>query len=135
MLRGRFTRAAAGDAEVEWCNRRVLARIHRLTIGSLRREIEPVSTADFVRFLYRWQHLAPGAQMHGADGLLQVLKQLQGCEISGAALEREVIARRVASYDPELLDRLCLSGEVMWGRLSPHPAFESPASIRSAPAP
>ena len=134
VLRGRFTRAAAGDGEVEWCNRRVLARIHRLTIGSLRREIEPVSTADFVRFLHRWQHLAPGTQMHGADGLLQVLRQLQGCEISGAALEREVVARRVASYDPELLDRLCLSGEVMWGRLSPHPAFESPAAVRSAPA-
>ncbi len=136
ILRGRFT-PAAGDGEgkeVEWCNRRVLARIHRLTIGSLRREIEPVSTADFVRFLLRWQHLAPGTQLHGADGLLQILKQLQGWEISGAALEREVIARRVASYDPELLDRLCLSGEVMWGRLSPHPAFESPASIRSAPA-
>ena len=135
VLRGRFTRDAAGDAEGEWCNRRVLARIHRLTIGSLRREIEPVSTADFVRFLHRWQHLAPGTQLHGADGLLQVLKQLQGCEISGAALEREVIARRVASYDPELLDRLCLSGEVMWGRLSPHPAFESPAAVRSAPTP
>ena len=137
ILRGRFTPAAAGDGdgkEVEWCNRRVLARIHRLTIGSLRREIEPVSTADFVRFLLRWQHLAPGTQMHGADGLLQILKQLQGWEISGAALEREVVARRVASYDPELLDRLCLSGEVMWGRLSPHPAFESPASIRSAAA-
>ena len=138
VLRGRFTAAATGDGggtEVEWCNRRVLARIHRLTIGSLRREIEPVSTADFVRFLLRWQHLAPGTKLHGADGLLQVLKQLQGWEISGAALEREVIARRVASYDPELLDRLCLSGEVMWGRLSPHPAFESPASIRSAAAP
>ena len=136
ILRGRFTAAAGnGDGkEVEWCNRRVLARIHRLTIGSLRREIEPVSTADFVRFLLRWQHLAPGTQLHGADGLLQILKQLQGWEISGAALEREVVARRVASYDPELLDRLCLSGEVMWGRLSPHPAFESPASIRSAAA-
>ena len=135
VLRGRFTGTATGDGEVEWCNRRVLARIHRLTIGSLRREIEPVSTADFIRFLHRWQHLAPGTQMHGADGLLQVLRQLQGWEISGAALEREVVARRVASYDPELLDRLCLSGEVMWGRLSPHPAFESPASIRSSPAP
>ncbi len=137
VLRGRFIGAGTTDgsaAEVEWCNRRVLARIHRLTIGSLRREIEPVSTADFVRFLLRWQHLAPGTQMHGADGLLQILKQLQGWEISGAALEREVVARRVASYDPELLDRLCLSGEVMWGRLSPHPAFESPASIRSAAA-
>ena len=137
ILRGRFTPGAAGEGdgkEVEWCNRRVLARIHRLTIGSLRREIEPVSTADFVRFLLRWQHLAPGTQLHGADGLLQILKQLQGWEISGAALEREVVARRVASYDPELLDRLCLSGEVMWGRLSPHPAFESPASIRPAAA-
>ena len=136
VLRGRFTAAATrdGGTEIEWCNRRVLARIHRLTIGSLRREIEPVSTADFVRFLLRWQHLAPGTQMHGADGLLQVLRQLQGWEISGAALEREVVARRVASYDPELLDRLCLSGEVMWGRLSPHPAFESPASIGSSPA-
>ena len=132
VLRGRFTsRGAPGgdDAGVEWCNRRVLARIHRLTLGRLRRQIEPVSSADFVRFLHRWQHLAPGTTLHGTDGLLQILRQLQGYEISGASLEREVLARRVSRYDPELLDRLCLSGEVMWGRLSPHPAFESPTSI------
>ena len=132
VLRGRFTsRGAPGgdDAGVEWCNRRVLARIHRLTLGRLRRQIEPVSSADFVRFLHRWQHLAPGTTLHGTDGLLQILRQLQGYEISGASLEREVLARRVSRYDPELLDRLCLSGEVMWGRLSPHPAFESPPSI------
>ena len=132
VLRGRFTsRSAPGgdDAGVEWCNRRVLARIHRLTLGRLRRQIEPVSSADFVRFLHRWQHLAPGTTLHGTDGLLQILRQLQGYEISGASLEREVLARRVSRYDPELLDRLCLSGEVMWGRLSPHPAFESPPSI------
>ena len=133
VLRGRFTTAigAGGpdDAGVEWCNRRVLARIHRLTLGRLRREIEPVSSADLVRFLHRWQHLAPGTTLHGTDGLLQILRQLQGYEISGASLEREVLARRVSRYDPEMLDRLCLSGEVMWGRLSPHPAFESPASI------
>ena len=132
VLRGRFTsRGAPGGAAagVEWCNRRVLARIHRLTVGRLRREIEPVSSADFVRFLHRWQHLAPGTTLHGTDGLLQILRQLQGYEISGASLEREVLARRVSRYDPELLDRLCLSGEVMWGRLSPHPAFESPTSI------
>ena len=136
VLRGRFTPTGVADddaAGVEWCNRRVLARIHRLTLGRLRREIEPVSSADFVRFLQRWQHLAPGTVLHGTDGLLQILKQLQGYEMSGASLERDVLARRVSRYDPEMLDRLCLSGEVMWGRLSPHPAFESPARLAARP--
>ena len=127
VLRGQFSPDGAGG-ETEWCNRRVLARIHRLTLGRLRREIEPASAADFVRFLARWQHVAPGTQLHGAAGLLQVLRQLQGYETSAAAWEPDVLARRVAGYDPELLDRLCLSGDVMWGRLSPHPAFEAGAS-------
>ncbi|MCC6862527.1 MAG: DEAD/DEAH box helicase, partial [Bryobacterales bacterium] len=121
VLRGQF-RPAAG--ETEWANRRLLARIHRLTLGRLRNEIEPVSTADFLRFLAKWQHAAPGTQLHGVDGTLQVIRQLQGCEIAAAAWEPEVLAQRVARYNPEFLDRLCLSGEVMWGRLSPHPAFE-----------
>ncbi len=123
ILRGKFT-AVPAAGETEWCHRRLLARIHRLTIGRLRREIEPVTTADFVRFLHRWQHLAPGTQLHGADGVLHVIRQLQGLEISAAAWEAEVLPSRVARYNPELLDQLCLSGEVMWGRLSPHPAFE-----------
>ena len=127
VLRGQFSPGGAGG-ETEWCNRRVLARIHRLTLGRLRREIEPVTAADFVRFLARWQHVAPGTQLHGAAGLLQVLRQLQGYETSAAAWEPDVLARRVADYDPELLDRHCLSGDVMWGRLSPHPAFEAGAS-------
>ena len=121
VLRGRFT----GGPELEWCNRRVLARIHRMTLGRLRREIEPVTTADFLRFLARWQHVSQGSQLHGADGLLQIVRQLQGYEISAAAWESEILPRRIARYTPELLDRLCLSGEVMWGRLSPHPAFDS----------
>jgi ATP-dependent Lhr-like helicase len=124
ILRGRFTPGAPAD-EPEWCHRRLLARIHRLTIGRLRREIEPVTTADFVRFLHRWQHLAPGAQLHGADGVLHVVRQLQGYEISAAAWEAEILPSRVAHYSPEFLDQLCLSGEVMWGRLSPHPAFDN----------
>ena len=126
ILRGRFT--AAGRAEhsaIEWCNRRVLARIHRLTLGRLRREIEPVTSGDLVRFLARWQHVAPGTQLHGASGLLQIVKQLQGYEISASAWEPGVLARRVKDYDPEMLDHLCLSGDVMWGRLSPHPAFDA----------
>ena len=124
VLRGKFTPASKmPDSEIEWCNRRLLARIHRMTLGKLRKEIEPVSSADFVRFLFTWQHLAPGTQLHGVDGTLQVLKQLQGYEISAAAWESEVLRRRVARYTPELLDTLCLSGEVMWGRLSPHPSL------------
>ena len=125
VLRGRFTAAArAGGAETEWCNRRVLARIHRLTLGRLRREIEPVTSGDLVRFLARWQRMADGTKLHGASGLLQVIQQLQGCEVSAAAWERDVLGARMAKYDPEMLDQLCLSGEVMWGRLSPHPAFD-----------
>ena len=131
ILRGRFTPDSASD-DVEWSNRRVLARIHRLTIGRLRREIEPVSAADFIRFLFRWQHLAPGSQLHGLDGALHVIRQLQGYEISAAAWESQILPRRIARYSPDLLDQLCLSGEVTWGRLSPHPAFdrEDPGRVR-----
>ncbi|HUP02579.1 MAG TPA: DEAD/DEAH box helicase [Bryobacteraceae bacterium] len=126
ILRGRFSPAgsAAPAEETEWCHRRLLARIHRLTIGRLRREIEPVTTSAFYAFLRRWQHLAEGGQLHGADGALQIVKQLQGCEFPAAAWEGEVLPRRVARYKPEYLDQICLSGEVCWGRLSPHPAFE-----------
>ncbi len=126
ILRGSFT-ARPADAlphEVEWCHRRLLARIHRLTIGRLRREIEPVTTAEFMAFLNRWQHLTPGNQLHGVDGTLQIVKQLQGSEFPAAAWESEVLPQRVAHYQPEYLDQLCLSGEVSWGRLSPHPAFD-----------
>jgi ATP-dependent Lhr-like helicase len=122
ILRGQFTSASS---ETEWCHRRLLARIHRMTIGRLRREIEPVTTTDFMRFLARWQHVSAGAQLHGADGVLQIVKQLQGYEISASAWESEILPRRIAKYTPDLLDQVCLSGEVMWGRVSPHPAFES----------
>ncbi|HMC58070.1 MAG TPA: hypothetical protein VKJ01_02645, partial [Candidatus Solibacter sp.] len=131
ILRGSFSGwQAAGcvefapHGETEWCHRRLLARIHQLTIGRLRREIEPVTTAEFYAFLNRWQHLAPGSQLHGVDGTLQIIRQLQGSEFGAAAWESEVLPRRVAHYKPEYLDQLCLAGEVTWGRLSPHPAFE-----------
>ena len=120
VLRGRFR---AGAAE-EWCNRRVLARIHRLTLGTLRREIEPVSTADYVRFLFRWQHVAPASRLHGIDGTLHVIRQLEGYEIPAAAWEATVLPARVAGYKREYLDQLCYAGDVMWGRLSPHPALD-----------
>jgi ATP-dependent Lhr-like helicase len=124
ILRGRFSGPQKAEGEIEWCHRRLLARIHRLTIGRLRREIEPVTTAEFFAFLNRWQHLCPGGQLHGLDGTLQIIRQLQGSEFGAAAWEAEILPSRVAQYKPEYLDQLCLSGEVSWGRLSPHPAFE-----------
>ena len=131
VLRGKFTgggSARAGapapqeSSEIEWCDRRLLARIHRLTVGMLRKQIEPVTAAQFMRWLMRWQHIAPGTQVAGERGTLEVLQQLQGFEIPANAWERQVLARRIADYDPKWLDQLCLTGAVGWGRLSPHPA-------------
>jgi ATP-dependent Lhr-like helicase len=116
VLRGRFTPGVAADA-TEWCERRLLSRIHRLTIGRLRREIEAVSPADFTRFLLRWQHVAPGTQLHRREGLLQVIGQLQGLELPAPAWERDILPARIALYNPDDLEALCLSGEVAWGRL------------------
>ena len=113
----------ARDGEKEWCNRRILARIHRLTLGKLRREIEPVTAAQFHQFLFRWQHAAPGTELHGSDGLLQIIKQLAGCEIAAPAWESDIFLRRIVDYKPEYLDDLCLSGEVAWARLSAHPGL------------
>ena len=123
VLRGRFTRPSS-DGEMEWCNRRVLARIHRTTLGRLRREIEPVTALEFHHFLARWQHASKGAQLHGSNGLLEIVRQLQGYEIPAAAWEAQILPQRVAKYEPGLLDELCFSGEVMWARISPHPALE-----------
>jgi ATP-dependent helicase Lhr and Lhr-like helicase len=139
VLRGKFTEAAfeasallrsAGQVGapaptqdiVEWCDRRLLARIHRLTVATLRKQIEPVTRAQYMRWLLRWQHVAPGTQLSGERGLLEALRQLQGFEIPANAWERQVLARRVREYDPAELDQLCMTGAVGWGRLSPHPA-------------
>jgi ATP-dependent Lhr-like helicase len=123
-----IARVGAGDSparrhqETEWCERRLLARIHRLTVGTLRKQIQPVTPAQFMRWLMRWQHVVPGTQVAGERGTLEVLHQLQGFEIPANAWERQVLARRIADYDPKWLDQLCLTGAVGWGRLSPHPA-------------
>ena len=131
VLRGQFTGTAsrAGapaphqhEPELEWCERRLLARIHRLTVATLRKQIEPVTAAQFMRWLLRWQHVAAEAQVQGERATLDVLRQLQGFEIPANAWERQVLARRIANYDPKWLDQLCLTGAVGWGRLSPHPA-------------
>ncbi len=118
VLRGQFT----GAAPIEWCDRRLLARIHRLTLGTLRKEIQPVTRAQFMRWLLRWQHVAPGTQVVAERGVLEVIRQLQGFEAPANAWEPHILAPRVAGYDPQLLDQLCLTGAVGWGRLSPHPA-------------
>jgi ATP-dependent helicase Lhr and Lhr-like helicase len=129
ILRGRFRPidsrshpSPLQEPETEWCERRLLARIHRLTVATLRKQIAPVTASQFMIWLLRWQHLAPGTQVRGEHGTLEVIRQLQGFEIPASSWERFVLARRVSDYDPAHLDQLCLSGAVGWGRLSPHPA-------------
>jgi ATP-dependent helicase Lhr and Lhr-like helicase len=114
-LRGRFT---PGVAELEWCERRLLARIHRYTLDRLRQEIEPVTAADFMRFLLRWQRAAAEARAEGPEGLGAVLELLDGYEVPAGAWEADVLPVRLGDYDPLWLDGLCLSGEIAWGRLN-----------------
>jgi len=120
LLRGNFRAEYAG--EVEWCERRLLARIHRYTTESLRKQIKPVTRAQFMAWLLRWQHVATGNQMRGESGLLEVIKQLQGFELAANAWESDIFPARVHDYDLLMLDKLCMSGLVGWGRVSPHPS-------------
>ncbi|MGH7671756.1 MAG: DEAD/DEAH box helicase [Gemmatimonadales bacterium] len=114
-LRGRFSQGVAGT---EWCERRLLARIHRYTLDRLRKEIEPVAAADFLRFLFRWQRVGEGARAEGPEGLAAVLDLLDGFEVAAGAWESDVLPARLGEYDPLWLDGLCLSGEIAWGRLT-----------------
>src|SRR5881394_2983192 len=114
-LRGRFSSGVEGT---EWCERSLLARIHRYTLDRLRKEIEPVAAADFLRFLFKWQRLATGSRAEGPDGLAAVLDLLDGYELAAGAWESEVLPARLTDYDPLWLDGLCLSGEIAWGRLT-----------------
>ncbi|MBS1815342.1 MAG: DEAD/DEAH box helicase [Acidobacteria bacterium] len=123
-MRGIYEHPATEVAEeIEWCERRVLQRIHRLTLGNLRKQIEAVSPATFMRWLLRWQHLAPQTQLSGEEGVLEVLAQMEGFEAPAVEWERVLLPARVHNYDPRWLDNICLSGAVGWGRISPHPAW------------
>jgi ATP-dependent Lhr-like helicase len=121
VLRGSFT---PGSEATEWCSRRLLARINAYTLTRLRREIEPVSSADFVRFLLEWQHATPEHAVSGADGLSGLMASLEGFEAPAAAWEADILPTRVSDYDPAWLDALCLAGKLTWRRL--------PASIQRA---
>jgi len=114
-LRGRFTDP---DGPEEWCARRVLTRIHGYTRQRKRREVEPVTPRDFVRFLLRWQHVTPDTRREGSRGVLAVVEQLQGFELAAGAWEKAIFPARVTGYRREWLDEVCLDGGIAWGRLS-----------------
>jgi ATP-dependent Lhr-like helicase len=125
VIRGQFT---PDGSETEWCARRLLARIHSYTLNRLRQEIEPVSTADFMRYLLAWQKVAPDHQMEGPESVRAIIEQLEGFEAPAAAWEGELLPGRLVEYDPAWLDALCLSGEVVWARLTPPTASRAAAS-------
>ncbi len=129
VIRGKFS---PGATETEWCARRLLARIHSYTLNRLRQEIEPVTTADFIRFLLAWQKVAPDHQMEGPESVRAIIEQLEGFEAPAASWEGELLPGRLAEYDPAWLDALCLSGELVWARLTPPAALS--ASSRAAAA-
>jgi ATP-dependent Lhr-like helicase len=110
---------AGMPALLEWCSRRLLARIHRYTLNRLRKEIEPVSAADFMRFLFVWQKVAPEHKVEGASSVAAILDQLEGFEAPAGSWESEILPARIADYDPAWLDALCVSGRLTWLRLSP----------------
>lgn len=114
VMRGQFTPGVDGT---QWCERHLLARIHRYTVNRLRREIEPVEPRDFMRFLFEWQCVATGAQVTGPDALAGILAQLEGYEAPAAAWESEILPSRVAGYEISWLDDLCLAGRIVWTRL------------------
>ncbi|WP_413243488.1 DEAD/DEAH box helicase [Pseudomonas sp.] len=115
VLRGRFS---PDGLEEEWCERHLLARIHRYTVGRLRREIEPVERADFMRFLFDWQRVAPANRVRGAEALAGILGQLEGFQAAAGAWESEILPSRVSDYGINWLDDLCRSGRLVWCRLA-----------------
>ena len=131
-MSGSFT---PGTSEIEWCDRALLARIHRYTVKRLRQEIEPVSSQDFVRFLFRWQHVSPNERRQGPDALDAVIGQLQGFEAPAAAWEADLLPSRLDNYDFTWLDDLCLAGRAVWTRLTPSAGTTAgnPGPIRATP--
>ncbi|MFO1519050.1 MAG: hypothetical protein U1F57_05240 [bacterium] len=119
VLRGKFRKEAVERGFEEWCDREVLSRIHRRCLSRLRQEIEPATTAEFIRYLLRWQHAAPGTQLLGPQGVAEVISQLQGLQLPAAAWESEILPARVAGYQSSMLDEICSHGLLVWGRLWP----------------
>jgi ATP-dependent Lhr-like helicase len=131
-MRGHFD---PGVEDEQWCARRLLARVHAYTQHRLRREIEPVTAQEFMRFLLEWQHAAPGAQRQGRAGVLAVVDQLQGFEIPAGAWEESVLPARVEGYQHRWLEDLCHAGELVWGRLAPRPHDADDAPRRGSATP
>ncbi|HEX5462876.1 MAG TPA: DEAD/DEAH box helicase [Steroidobacteraceae bacterium] len=132
-MHGRFT--ADAPAEGEWCERGLLARIHRYTVKRLRAEIEPVEPRDLLRFLLEWQRATPRARMEGPDAVAAVLSQLEGFEAPAGAWETEILPARVNEYDPAWLDEQCLAGRFVWTRLARRRAESGPVAgpVRATP--
>ncbi|MBL8270409.1 MAG: ATP-dependent DNA helicase, partial [Steroidobacter sp.] len=102
----------------QWCDRRLLARIHRYTVKRLRAEIEPVQARDYLRFLFDWQRVTTNARMQGPDAVPAVLAQLEGFDAPAGAWETEILPTRIAEYEPAWLDEQCLAGRIIWTRLA-----------------
>jgi ATP-dependent Lhr-like helicase len=133
-MRGRFSSGThSGTPAEEWCERQLLARIHRLTVGRLRKEIEPVAAHDFMRFLAAWQRVSKASRASGPEALASVLAQLEGFEAPAGAWESELLPARVSDYSLSWLDDLCTAGRIAWTRLRAVAATADGGAARNAP--
>ncbi len=130
VLRGQYTPGVHAAENDEVCDRRLLARIHRYTLDRLRREIDPVSRQDYMRFLLRWQRLSPKHRAEGRGGLREVLSRLEGFEAPASAWESDLLRARMVEYHASWLDELCLAGEAAWARLTPRRAAAAEEGAR-----
>ncbi|MCB9874670.1 MAG: DEAD/DEAH box helicase [Planctomycetaceae bacterium] len=135
VLRGQFTdgaRLSSGSPNIEWCDRRLLTRIHRLTLDGLRQKIKPVTPEDFMRFLLRRHRLSEDSKWGGAVGVREAIAQLQGFEIPAGVWETKILAARCQDYDSQWLDHLFMAGEVAWGRLRAQKHDETSNKVAAA---
>ncbi len=125
VLMGHFTPGGPAGACPppceEYCDPGLLEKIHRRSLGLLRKEVQPVSLGRYADFLARWQHLGENEGLRGRDGLRTVMRQLQGVAVPGTTWEEDVLPARLVDYDPAALDDLCQKGELVWAGLGRDP--------------
>ncbi len=116
ILSGHF-QGRQSEGEREWCERRLLQRMHRLTVEGLREQIKAVAAPVYLRFLARHQGLSPSTKLRGLEGLRATIDRLQGVEAPAVVWENELLLSRLEDFSSRDLDQLCLSGQTLWGRV------------------
>lgn len=129
-LRGKFSNKVNSE---QWCERRLLSRIHRYTVENLRQSVKPVSQVDYMRFLFRWHNMLPDTKPEGQSSMQKVLDQLEGFEAQSIAWEGDILPARIKDYNHTWLDFLFFTGNFIWGRFNEKNRMTALNPVRSTP--